>query len=531
MDKQKNSTLVPEIVQFFKSITNNQGVINLAREIQIASESGHSAITGMLEYEHDLISQDGSHGYIVQTNGKSGFRRLYNDEIFIRNNFLSKHAIDVDLNRLQSILKNVVKFNVNTEEIDWQWQAAISALFHSRFILSGGPGTGKTTAIIKMLLLYLQLHPDNSIALAAPTGKAANRMVESIRQNIEQSNISDEFISRIPKNAVTIHRLLKYKPRSNRNFYNNNNHLPYNLIIIDEASMLDISMMCTLLKALKPNAQLILLGDKNQLPAVDVGNVFADLCNLMKNQSGYNLLNEISNNQSIITSKISNFVELKKNYRFADDSVIFALCESIILTDYEKFAECRKYPHFTWKSPKKKSEKSQFLNQWVESHQNGETSMLLAATNSGENSVKELNQLSREVFHDNFEINEGMPVLVTQNDYTLGIFNGDIGFISKKKGQWYALFNIQGKQQYILLDAIKNWQLAHAISIHKSQGSEYDHVLITIADNIEEDFLNRELLYTAVSRAKKTIQIWCSENTIKTILKASNQRITFLSAK
>lgn len=155
--------------------------------------------------------------------------------------------------------------------------------------------------------------------------------------------------------------------------------------------------------------------------------------------------------------------------------------------------------------------------------------MLLAATNSGENSVKELNQLSREVFHENFEINQGMPVLVTQNDYTLGVFNGDIGFISKKKGQWHALFNIQGKQQYILLDAIKNWQLAHAISIHKSQGSEYDHVLIAIADNIEEDFLNSELLYTAVSRAKKTIQLWCSENTIKTILKESNQRITFLS--
>ena len=528
----RTQNMLPHLLRFFKSLTDDKDVMNLVTEIQTQLEQGHSAI-----YRDDLIgnaviSTDGSCGYIVQSAGKAGFRRFYNQEIVIREEFLNSKRYKIDNNTLIESIKRIYKV-VNNEEseiVDLQWQASLAFLTHSRFILSGGPGTGKTTTVIRMMLLYLCLYPHNKVALAAPTGKAANRMIQSISSMSNAMELSQDLLDKLSVQSQTLHRLLGYNPHNNKLKYNHNNPLPYDLIIVDEASMLDISLTHALLKALKPNAQLVLIGDKNQLPAVEAGSVFADLCQLLTDgQSPINLLTNALNNVAVKDNDIINVVELKKNYRFAQKSVVATLSQALIKQDFEMFKSNTSNPSFNWSNPQNNEDKSQLLKNWFSSFPSDESSILLSPTNYGENSVEELNQLAMKILYGNHDKYENMPIIVNKNDYTLGVFNGDIGQLKFIDGKWTVNFLVEGNIKCIQLDAIKNWQVANAISIHKSQGSEYDHILISVPNDIELEILTNSLLYTAISRAKKSITLWSSESIIKKIIATNDKRVTFLN--
>ena len=520
--------LIPYLYKFFQALTENQQTIELAMQIQQGLEQGHTAVKYEDLINDQMISNDGKSGYIVQKNGLAGFRRFYNQEQNIRNEFLNSQMIDLDFLQVKKSIKQVLAIieHKDSTALDLQWQACLSSLQHTRFVLSGGPGTGKTTTVIRMMLLYLGINPDKKIALSAPTGKAANRMIQSINSVLSEINISEKV--NVCQQAQTLHRLLGYNHQNNTLKYNQHNPLPYDFIIIDEASMLDVTMTDALLKALKPQAQLLLMGDKNQLPAVEAGNVFADLCELLKPKKVIDLFNYYVHGSEAKYTELSNYIELKKNYRFNQDSVVAQSCASLISQDFEKLKALKNNQFFNWINPISRDAKLAQLKQWYPSISGDETAILLSPVNHGSNSVSELNEMAVKLLYKNHGYNENMPIMVTENDYTLGIFNGDIGYLTKVDDKWQIPFIIEGKIKNIQLDAINKWTIAHAISIHKAQGSEYDHVLIALPNDFELEILTNSLLYTAISRAKKSITIWSNEEIIHKIIKTRESRLTFL---
>ena len=528
-----NENLSNDIAKFLQSQTNNPQVAELGREIQNKIELGSTAIHYKHKIEDSLISDDAKSGYIVQKDGLAGFRRFYNQEQRIRAEFLNSDSTTYDRNKVKSAIETIMGYlNLNqVESIDLQWQACLSSLQQSRFILTGGPGTGKTTTVVRMMLLYLILNKDKHIALSAPTGKAANQMMHSISQQIVDIEVPNGLKQKLELKAQTIHRLLGYNNQKNTVKYNQHNPLPYDLIIIDESSMLDVSLTYAILQALKPSAQLILIGDKNQLPAVEAGNVFADLCQLLtqvsENEMPQNLLEYYLNDKNE-DLEITHYMALQKNYRFTHDSTIAQLCTALSQSDSSIFHRLKNNNRLPWFDPVKKTDKKQLLKKWFANVPKGESTILLSAVNNGFNSVAELNDIVRDILYSNNSYNQGMPIMVTKNDYALGVFNGDIGHLNLIENQWQVVFNIQGDQKFISLSALSDWQQANAITIHKSQGSEYDHVLIALPNDDELKILTNALLYTAISRAKKTITLWADEEIIDKIIKTSENRITFL---
>ena len=378
--------------------------------------------------------------------------------------------------------------------------------------------------------MYQSLYPEHKVALAAPTGKAANRLMQSIKANATSLNITPAMQEILSITTQTLHRLLGYNPQNNKFKYNQKTPLPYDLVIIDESSMLDISMTYTLLKALKLSAKLILIGDKNQLPAVGTGNVFADLCHLNKQTKvATNILKQLEQDTNINSPSTSSYIELQKNYRFIAGSIVARLASAMLNRDFQQLLSYKNKQNFIWNNPTNKQDKNKLLIDWYNSIPAGETSVLLSPINFGDNSVDELNKLALQIIYKNQQKSENMPVMVTKNDYTLNIFNGDIGHMQWLNDKWYVAFMQEATMQYIQLDAIHQWQIAHAISIHKSQGSEYDHVLIAIPENSENKILTNQLLYTAITRAKSSVTLWASDAIINEIINTKAQRMTFLN--
>ncbi len=528
-DKKANRSLVPFIKRFFSSLTDNQQVIELAVAIQQNLELGHTALRYDEPIEDKVISHDGQSGYIVVNNGLAGFRRFFNLEKHIANDFLNSSVILLDNKQVKLAIAEVVQIcNLSTPDgLDLQWQACLSSLGHTRFILDGGPGTGKTTTVIRLMLLALQLNHKCQIALSAPTGKAANRMIQSISQGLGGISLDEHSMQQLQKPAKTIHRLLGYNHETNKLKYNSTNPLPYDLVIIDESSMLDVTMSDSLLLALKPTAQLVLIGDKNQLPAVEAGSIFSDLCHLLSQNQGIDLYKYYSQ-ENDETPQSTNYVELIQNYRFQHDSIIAQLCQCIIERKFNSLIALQSDNNFALYNPQNKKEKQHLLSRWYEGIKETETCMLLSPVNFGSNSVNELNEMAKKINYNNAGLHNNMPIMVTKNDYTLGLFNGDIGNLKKRNGIWVVPFVIEGKEIEINLEAINGWVDANAISIHKSQGSEYDHVLIALPDDNELEILTNALLYTAISRAKKSITLWSKDTILSKTINSNMQRTTFL---
>ena len=259
----------------------------------------------------------------------------------------------VDLFGLQASIeamnsKEPYDANESTDlQIDWQITAAIAAFLNNFTIITGGPGTGKTTTVAKVLNLLFQANPDLKVALAAPTGKAAMRMGESLKANTLSlsEEVKAKFNSLVPS---TIHRLLGYIHNTIYFNHNNNNPLLYDVIIVDEASMIDVAMFSKLLDAIQGNTKLILLGDKNQLSSVEAGSLFGDLCKIHEQPNLFSeefidIINSfviddfrkapaslINNSPDPLTNYI---IELKKSRRFDDQSEIGKLSKAIIGND------------------------------------------------------------------------------------------------------------------------------------------------------------------------------------------------------
>jgi len=448
-------------------------------------------------------------------------------------------------------------FQKNKETPDWQKIACALAL-RSRFcIITGGPGTGKTTTLTKLLALAIERSQVQSpthqplILLAAPTGKAANRVNESIGKAITELNeigmISPEISQYIPSKASTLHRLLGSRPNSRLYQYNANNPLVADIVIVDEASMIDLEMMAALLDALQENTQLILLGDKDQLSSVEPGYVLGNLClnadkkvydvgtmQWILDCTGQELTAPVQQGSSINQQTAM----LWHSYRFDKDSGIGNLAKAVndgnvadactiiegttypdllkiqddnqlrklVSTLNEKLGSYRDYIA----QIKNRPSEEHLIDEWaLQVLKLFDTFQVLCATRQGHWGVESVNaRIEQWLFTSTQTWYEGRPIMVTRNDYNLNLMNGDIGITLKNKdGKLQVAFIDTNPQS----DAVIRWvsplrlsqvETAFAMTVHKSQGSEFNHVVLALPDSANL-VLTPKLIYTAITRAKK----------------------------
>lgn len=419
-----------------------------------------------------------------------------------------------------------------------QKEAARNALQRRFSVISGGPGTGKTTTVAKILVLLLEKSPGLSIRLAAPTGKAAARLQESLRSGVKRIPGAENVRERVSSmEASTIHRLLGSKGGSVFFRHDAKNPLAVDVVVLDEASMVDLPLMAKLFDALPEKAQLIMLGDKDQLASVDVGSVLSGIVEAAQKDIGSG------------TASLDGLVTiLRKNYRFGNDSGIYHLCNAIRDGDpglAKEILEGGQYPELKWEALPTASELKKSLRPYVvggfQSFIKATTPeaaleafgqfQILSGLRNGPYGKENLNFLVEEILRDEGLVTDrrqnfaGRALMVTENDYGVRLFNGDIGvMLNNEKGQIQAYFGGEdGSVREVSPLRLPSTETAFAMTVHKSQGSEFEEILVVLPAK-ESRVLTRELLYTAISRARRKVTLWSSEEILTAAISRKIER-------
>ncbi|MBF0431692.1 MAG: ATP-dependent RecD-like DNA helicase [Fibrobacteria bacterium] len=397
---------------------------------------------------------------------------------------LPEKLIQSGISEAEDLFSN--KFNTTFKYLDEQKRCIKKAVDSNVFILTGGPGTGKTTTLRGILHVFKKT--SYQIKLTAPTGRAAKRMSEVIDYK-----------------ASTIHRLLKYDPENGGFVYNENKRLPVDVLIIDELSMVDTWLMFSLLKAIEPGTHLIFVGDSDQLPSVGPGKVLAEF----------------------ITSQKIPHVHLNKIVRQKENSQIIINAHRINSGLVPLFQSQDTNFHFReCNSPEAAIEKTlslacESLPQYFNYHSIKDI-QVLTPMNMGPLGTKALNthlqealnkHVTKLVYKDRL-YKTGDKVMQLKNNYDKLVFNGDIGYIQSiniKKKSLTVLFDVLVEYEYAELDQLN---LAYAITIHKSQGSEFKAVILLLTTN-HYVMLQRNLFYTAITRAKENVFLLAGRNAIQ----------------
>lgn len=489
------------------------------------------------------------------------------------------HAQEIELNK--RILDRVFETD-QSDQISWQKVAAATALAKKFCVISGGPGTGKTYTVVRLLaaLQLKQLEQSQeplTIALAAPTGKAAARLKESIEKDIDKLEIPTAVKQLIPNKASTIHSLLDIRPNSDIPKYNADNPLHLDLLVVDEASMIDLFVMEKLFNALKPNTRLILLGDKDQLASVEAGNAMSELGDLLtqdysekhsaylRSATGYPIFSQ--NSLSTIRDSLCH---LYVSRRFDDSSGIGNLAKAVNNKDekkagnsWEKFAnfadiEQIAYPpekadYAQWqkecaeqivqKAVELYSDYLKLVNQRKQNPNAVSVSQIfetfakvrfLSALRVGGFGVENLNLQIAEALRKaklvSFKYARdsyiGKPILVTENTKQLKVFSGDIGLIlPDEQGNTRIYFETKINEQHLSLSPsrLPSFEPAYVMTVHKSQGSEFLHTLM-IMPLESSPVLTKELLYTAITRAREKFTLFGNQTIWESTVKRNIQR-------
>lgn len=462
--------------------------------------------------------------------------------------------------------------------IDWQAAAAAVALRSPLTLISGGPGTGKTTTVCRILALLLAERPDLDIALAAPTGKAAARLAEAIGGQLETLPIDSAARERIPRQASTLHRLLGYHPVGETFRHRAENPLDCDLLLIDEASMVDLLMMDSVLDALPSSARLVLLGDRDQLTSVETGFVFGDLCQVGGRAGHSRRLHRFWRRLSgrpwpggkaggrasdPPSPLLDTTVELEVSFRFRRQPGIGALARALQRGDGEEAVAVLAAPNLGEVRRVDLGEGRDALDQVLAPL--AEILDDLFAAGSAPEALDRLvrfrcltpfrrgpwgvEALNRRIEHFLAERGaipplvasaasastpfdgssapqwyRGRPLMITRNDPQLGLFNGDLGIcwpVEEQGGRLEAFFpDPDLGARRLGLAKLPPHETAWAMTVHKSQGSEFDHVLLVLGHH-DAPLLGRELLYTAVTRARRSALV---AGEVGLIRKASGRR-------
>ncbi len=392
---------------------------------------------------------------------------------------------------------NLLEKNLHVYYNEEQQEAIYNALKNRVSIISGGPGTGKTTIVRAITKLYIEIYHltpidiYNTIALVAPTGRAAKKM---------------SLATSLP--AMTIHRYLKWNKETNDFLVNESNPNPHRLIIVDEMSMVDTLLFSSLLNGISDNVQLILVGDTFQLPSVGPGLVLEDLVNSLafSYTSLITIYRQTNNSYIPYLAKEIKEKNLSEDYEIKKDDYNFLECDSKNIKEYLKKV-CKKC---------------------IEKKVNIDDTQVLAPMYKGENGIDNLNQVMQELFNpkneNKKEINyydviyrEGDKVLELVNNPDCNVYNGDIGKIIKietvmtPKKKDLITIDFEGNKVIYSKEDLNNIKHAYAISIHKSQGSEFSNVIIPICKGYYKMLYNK-LIYTGVSRAKNSLVLIGEKN-------------------
>jgi len=479
---------------------------------------------------------------------------------------------DIDASLLKESLKRLFPENSgpgkSENDINWQKIASLTAAIKRFCVISGGPGTGKTYTVAKILAILLEQAKGDKlrIFLCAPTGKAAAKLGESIKKAKEELNCSATIKQAIPVETYTIHRILKTIPGSPYFRYNPENLLPADVVIVDEASMVDLALMSKLVSSIPMTARLILMGDRDQLASVEAGSVLGDICDTscmqMFSREYAKTIEEIAGEkvgekpgEKIDTSikacekgqgLYDCIVVLKKSLRFTGKSKIWKLSQAVNKGEWKltsAILKNNKGRGIKWEEFKaSKDSYSIIAKKIIDSYsdyliaQDPYTALerfnrfkLLCALKVGPYGAYSLNRLAEEVLKkekliktempNEYPWYRGRPVLITKNDYSLGLSNGDMGITmpDPKEGgrNLYVFFpEASGGLRRYSPYRIKEHETAYAMTVHKSQGSEFDHVCLVFPDK-DYPVLTRELVYTGITRARKSVLIWGSEHVLK----------------
>ena len=452
---------------------------------------------------------------------------------------------------------------------DWQKIACALASRRQMAVITGGPGTGKTTTVIRLLYVLKKLQGDSAalrIKLAAPTGKAAARLSTSIQQQLDR--LPDR--SGIPHEVSTVHRLLG--PVRNSRFFRHDaaNPLPADVVVVDEASMVDVELMAQLMDALAPDARLILLGDKDQLASVEAGAILGSLC--ARANTGAYTSDTIQWIRDVCAQRIPPQLHdatqavagraldqaicmLRYSHRFGRIPGIGELAKAVNSNDqgllqlfdgrYQELQSltlastrdarlelllCERHSGYgaylekIRQQPPANSDISDY-DRWAADILNTHAGFqLLAAVRKGEFGVEELNQRIRHILthhglidssgdtETEMEWYAGRPIMVVQNDYNLGLMNGDIGITLpypdlRRPGQYRLLVAFEDKTRssgirWVLPSRLQQVETVFAMTVHKSQGSEFRHTALVLPP-VSSPVLTRELVYTGVTRASE----------------------------
>ncbi|QPL32318.1 exodeoxyribonuclease V subunit alpha [Pseudomonas fragi] len=460
--------------------------------------------------------------------------------------------------------------------VDWQKLACALATRGAFSIVTGGPGTGKTTTVVRLLALLqapaVEAGTPLRIRLAAPTGKAAARLTESISVQVKSLEVDDKVRQKIPSDVTTVHRLLGSRPGTRHFRHHAGNRLPLDVLVVDEASMIDLEMMANLLDALPAHARLVLLGDKDQLASVEAGAVLGDLCrdaeagwytaqtrSWLEQVSGENLsASDLQQDLDGTHPLAQQVVMLRHSRRFGEGSGIGQLSrlvnqqlprEARALLGagnhadlfalplkgeqdraFERLAlegrgtEAKGYRHYIERLREQRPDTRSGLEdpRWAAwaGHvlQAFEAFQVLCAVRKGPWGVEGLNEritralFARKLIDGDQQWYEGRPVLMTRNDYGLGLMNGDIGIalmLPEGEGQArrhvlrvaFARNDGQGGIRFVLPSRLNDVETVYAMTVHKSQGSEFSHTALVLPEALNP-VLTKELIYTGITRAK-----------------------------
>ena len=418
---------------------------------------------------------------------------------------------------------------------------AVAAVPGARlFVLTGGPGTGKTATVLRMVLMLLR-HAEAcgwqgapTVALAAPTGKAAQRMAQSIAAgkldlqcSLAPSSPFLSLLDYVPHaQAQTLHRLLDYRPRENRYGRGMDSPLAADIVIVDETSMVDLAMMRQLFDAVRSDAVIILLGDPAQLYAVEAGSVLGDIVAADSSSQNHMVtLRHVWRAQQDLNRSLDALRDGDANW-----------CDALVAN--------REVDAVRWRSCVDDTSLRVAVAAWIESHADAfaavmgdmsdpaiafralRSNQILCALREGGFGSHGVNALVLDMLAKRFGIDvtgewyHGRPVIVTRNDYARDLYNGDVG-IALRDGQhlrvWFESRDRDGAPSLRSFSTrtLPAHESAWAITIHRSQGSEYGAVAVVLPPQADHRILSRELLYTAVSRATQRVELWTSADALR----------------
>ncbi len=582
VEKKQNQFLLEEASQWvqiwanfllqppFSFSQNNSYSLKMIEEILAASEQGNSCIEKKEIQIHELSDLFLNEKEIKKSQ-VAPF--IYNEKYLYLYRYwqleqsLAEQIIRVMNNKIQPI-DDIYRLNLLQDE--HQKQALEQVAKNGLTIITGGPGTGKTYTLARIIAVLQKAMPNIRVAMAAPTGKAAQRMKDALQNSFTDENLQQKLsIQEIEKlkqlTPITLHRLLGLGQYSTQAKYNKNQPLPYDVVVVDEASMLDLSLANMLFSAVDEQTRLILLGDAQQLASVNVGNVLADLqATSILDHNKIQLVTSRRFKEGALIGKLAKFIQQPDLKNEPQTLVQFQeqvtqvtnlrkikLAEEmsdVVQIEYLQKDQIKREKYYNilmdgfldyveiLKVYLQSEEIENYLKQIVKIFDHYR---ILTAVKHGEFGLFTLNmQIEKRLLAELNLVKSGdwyigRPVMMTYNDYQLGLSNGDIGICLKRNFNENSPFEVYfpSLEKWVIATRLpKNVETAYALTIHKSQGSEFTHTAVVL-DSAAENLLSKELIYTAVTRAKSVVSLLVDAQTFLQALTVKTTRKSGLVSK